>query len=224
MTTNDTLWKKFIQAIRFTSALLAVTVIAIAFSSACNGKETAVPISEIDSALASRAYPITDVSAGPFHIGAVIQHTMDGFEVDKSIEIKSLPGGMTIELTVYIYYIGNEGWVKITPQYDSVTGQVSNRIGEIYVYSDLFLTYKHIGAISSLGEFAKVYPDTNILCADEDNMYAVMTPQLPNVQFLLSGEHYIGDGHDRDSSTRGKLNVSDFKNNAHFHAILIRQQ
>ncbi|MCM1354798.1 MAG: hypothetical protein NC212_00150 [Staphylococcus sp.] len=178
-------------------------------------------VAQIDSVLVRRAYPITNVSAGPFCIGAVIQDTMDGFEVEKSIEIKTVSDEMAIEIPVYTYYIGNEGWVRVTPQYDAVTGYVSDNIGEIYVYSELFLTDKCIGVISSLEQFARVYPDMNIRYIGEDDIFSIGTPQLPNVQFLLGGDHYISMDHDTDSIQQGKLNIFDFEKNSHFDAVRI---
>lgn len=61
-----------------------------------------------DAALLSRAYPLTNASAGPFRIGAAIQDSIVGFEIEKSTEIKTVSEGMTIEIPIYTYYIGNE--------------------------------------------------------------------------------------------------------------------
>lgn len=216
----------------FSPAKLVVAVIALVLSSACNGRDKEmkhdITVSgttfAMDSALVSRAYPMTNVNAGPFMLDAVIQDKMDGFEVEKSTVCKTLSDGAEIGIPVYTYYIGNEGWVRITPQYDTVTGQARNNIGEIYVYSELFLTDKCIGAVSSLEEFASVYPDISIRYIDEDDMFAIVTSQLPNLQFLLEREHYIGTDHDSDSSARRKLNVSDFKESSRFCAIRICRQ
>lgn len=183
--------------------------------------EQPVVVAQIDTALVSRAYRITDVSAGPFSIGAVIQDTIDGFEVEKSTEIKTVSDEMTIEIPIYTYYIGNEGWVKITPQYDPTTGKMTDKVGEIFVYSDLFLTDKGIGAVSSLEDFDNTYPDINIRYIGEDDMFALQTSQMPNVQFLLRGEYYVGTEQDSMSSSHAKLNVSDFEENSYFAAIRI---
>ena len=61
------------------------------------------------------------------------------------------------ETPVYIYEIGNEGYVKVTPQYDTIANCTNDKIGEIFVYSDLFLTDKGVGAMSSVEEFASAY-------------------------------------------------------------------
>lgn len=114
--------------------------------------------------------------------------------------------------------------VKVTPQYDAETGQVNDTIGEIFVYSDLFLTDKGIGAISSIAEFAATYPDSGIRRADEEKLFIIETPHLHNVQFLLRDEYYIGTTPDSKSSVSGKLKVSDFKENSYFFAIRIRQE
>ena len=63
--------------------------------------EQPVVVAQIDTTLASRAYRITDVSAGPFSIGAVIQDTMDEFEVEKSTEIKTVSDEITIKIPIY---------------------------------------------------------------------------------------------------------------------------
>lgn len=177
----------------------------------------------IDTALVDRAYPMTNSSAGPFRLGAVIQDTIIGFEVEKSTEVKTLPEGKTMEIPIYTYYIGNEGWVRVTPQYDAVTGLVSDNTGEIYVYSELFMTDKCIGAVSSLEEFASAYSDITIRYVGECDMFAIETSQLPNVQFLLEREHYTGEEHDLNSSSGSALNVSDFEEKSHFYTIRISQ-
>ncbi|MCM1330982.1 MAG: hypothetical protein NC248_00055 [Bacteroides sp.] len=176
---------------------------------------------QIDSALVSRAYPMTNASVGPFRIGEVIRDTMDGFEVEKSIESKTVSEGVTIEMPIYTYYIGNEGWVRITPQYDTSTRQVSDKIGEIYVYSELFMTDKSIGATASLRQFAHTYPDLYIRYVYEDDMFAVVTPQLPDVQFLLGREHYTGREQDLRAASNSELNIRDFEENSYFDAIRI---
>ena len=58
----------------------------------------------------------------------------------ESLEKKMLPNGKIYETPVYIYEIGNEGYVKVTPQYDTIANCTNDKIGEIFVYSDLFLT------------------------------------------------------------------------------------
>lgn len=49
------------------------------------------------------------------------------------------------------------------------------------IYSDLFLTDKGIGAMSSLEEFAANYPDFRIRYMREAGIYVAETQQLKNV-------------------------------------------
>ncbi|MCM1071922.1 MAG: hypothetical protein NC210_06650 [[Clostridium] fimetarium] len=177
----------------------------------------------VDPGIAGRAYRLTNVSAGPFRLGEVIRDTIAGFEVETSTERETLPGGVEVEIRVNTYHIGNEGWVRVSPQFDPATGRVSDKTGEIYIYSDLFLTDNGVGPISSLEDLAHIYPDIKIRYIGKDGMFAFVTPQLPNVQFLLSGEHYIPAEHGYDPGANGKPRVSDFRGNAHFHAVRIRE-
>lgn len=156
-------------------------------------------------------YPIADSCAGPFRIGASVPGEVEGFVLTASYEDRE---GATTKIPVYTYEIGNEGWVRVTPQYDS-TGCATDKIGEIFVYSDLFLTDRGVGAMSSVEQFAAAYPDLDIRYADEDGMFIVESPRLRNVQFLLESEYYIGA--ERNSAP----NVSDFKEESYFTAIRI---
>lgn len=138
-------------------------------------------VAEINEDAAVEAYLIADSCAGPFRIDAVISEDMQGFDITKSQEEKLLPTGETCEIPVYIYEIGNEGWVKVTPQYDAATGGTIGKTNEILVYSDLFLTDKGIGAMSSLEEFAANYPDFRIRYMRDAGIYVAETQQLKNV-------------------------------------------
>ena len=57
----------------------------------------------------------------------------------------------------------------------------NRKTNEILVYSDLFLTDKGIGAMSSLEEFAANYPDFRIRYMREAGIYVAETQQLKNV-------------------------------------------
>lgn len=95
----------------------------------------------------------------------------------------------------YICEIGNEGWVRITPlpQPDGGTDDI---IGEIFVYSDLFVTDKGIGAMSTAEDFAEAYPDLHISRSADCGSYIFETPQPRNVHFLIKAEFYTGQGCD----------------------------
>ena len=165
------------------------------------------------------AYLITDSCAGPFSIGAVIPDSVEGFVMTKSHENKATPDKSTIAITSYNYEIGNEGRVIITPMYDSATGIATDKTGEIFIYSDLFLTDGGIGAMSSINQFASVYPDLTIRYAHEDSSFVVETPQLRNVQFLLDSELYIGTEPYSARPDSVILKISDFKEGTCFTAI-----
>lgn len=166
-------------------------------------------------------YTVSAGCAGPFKIGATIPEVLDGFTVMKSKEEKTLPdGGGVRDIPVYFYEIGNEGWVKISPQYDAATDCIIDRTSEIFIYSDLFLTDKGIGAMSSITEFAIAYPDFNIRYDNETEVYIAETPQLDNVQFIISDEYC----QDIQSSGCAGLKLSDFKDEAYFTAIRIIKQ
>lgn len=214
---------------RSPSCLFAAVAIAVCSvchagnnGNAANGNIASPPVDAIAryNADGHTVYLLADDAAGPFHLGAVIPNELKGFDVSRSKE-EATVSGKSLEIPVYIYEIGNEGWVKVTPQYDAETGRVNDRIGEIFVYSELFLTDKGIGAISSIAEFAATYPEFSIRRADEEKLFIVETPHLHNVQFLLRDEYYVGAAPDSKSSVSGKLKVSDFKKNSYFCAIRI---
>lgn len=204
-------------------------VITIAACSACGAggnnsnrsnddiaPEPVAVVAQADSVVAA-PYRIADDCAGPFHLGAAIPARAEGFVATEWHD----PDGGTPEIPAYVYEIGNEGWVRITPQYDPATGRANDRIGEILVYSDLFRTDRGIGAMSSVEEFAAAYPDFRIRQADEEGVFVVETPRLRNVRFLLQGEHYIGPTPDETSNAPAEPKVSDFREGACFTAILI---
>lgn len=177
---------------------------------------------EQNDAAAIEAYRIADRCAGPFMIDADIHEKLEGFEVMKSKEEKTLPTGETYEIPVYIYEIGNEGWVKVTPQHDATTGCTAGKINEILVYSDLFLTDKGIGAMSSVEEFAAAYPDFLIRYARDAESFVVETQELENVQFIINHEHYRGDDATLTTGESVELQVSDFEKESYFTAIRIK--
>lgn len=170
---------------------------------------------------AAAPYPIADDCAGPFRIGAVIPDNVDGFVVTERTEERTGPEGKTYTITVYTYEIGNEGWVGITPQYDPATGRANDRIGEIFVYSDLFLTDRGIGAMSSIEEFAAAYPDLRIRHAEDEGLFVVETPRLRNVGFLLQDAYYVGAHPDAAPGAPAGPEVADFRKGACFTAIRI---
>lgn len=167
-------------------------------------------------------YLISDSCAGPFNLDAPIPDEVEGFEMTESVEDRVLSDGKLINIPVYRYEIGNEGWVRITPQYDLTTGgDMADRVGGIFVYSDLFLTDRGIGAMSSIEEFAASYPDFKIRYAEDENLFIVETPQLRNVQFLMEGECFAGEDQTPSSGVLDGLDVADFKENSCFIAIRI---
>lgn len=220
---------------------LLFEVIAIAACSACGSGSTASAgssngsghnssiASELTVAVAENVsesvgrYLIADSSAGPFRIGAVIPHEAEGFVVTEWSEEQVDSEAERREITTYTYEIGNEGWVKITPQYNAATGCANDRIGEIFIYSDLFLTDRGIGAMSSIEEFAAAYPDFDIRHADDDKLFIVETPRLRNVQFLVKDEYYIGADRNPASSASVRPKVADFRQKTCFTAIRIRR-
>lgn len=184
-----------------------------------HGDRASVAAFAQNDSVSVETYPIADDCAGPFRIGAAIPKKADGFVVAELREETIDAKGDTCRITVYVYEIGNEGWVKVTPQYDAASGCANGRIGEIFVYSDLFLTGKGIGAMSSIEAFAAAYPDFEIRYADE--RFMVETPQLRNVRFLLEKECCIGTEIGLFSSGSVNPKISDFKARSCFTAIRI---
>lgn len=182
------------------------------------GGAVVVEQNEVD---AVEAYLIADRCAGPFRIDAVVPEKLEGFDVRKSKEEKILPTGKTRVTPVYIYEIGNEGWVKVTPQYDATTGCTTDKTSEIFVYSDLFLTDKGIGTMSSVEEFAAAYPDFLIRYVHDAKLFVAETQELENVQFVINDEYYRGDDVTLASNESVELQVSDFEKESYFTAIRI---
>lgn len=188
----------------------------IAKSKDGEGRTVAAEQNEI---AAVETYRITDRSAGPFMIDAVIPEKLEGFDVTKSLEEKILPTCETREIPVYIYEIGNEGWVKVTPQHDATTGCTTGKTSEILIYSDLFLTDKGIGAMSSVEDFAAAYPDFIIRYVHDAELFVAETQELKNVQFIINNEYYCGDDATLASSESVEFQVSDFEKESYFTAI-----
>lgn len=138
------------------------------------------------------AYLITDSCAGPFRIGAAIPDSVSGFTLSRSEETVTLPDGTAARVPAYTYEIGNEGWVRVTPAYDPATGLSDGRVGRILVYSDLFLTDRGIGAMSSVRDFADAYPDLHVDPSGDDGLSAFHTPSLPDVWFLIDSDLETG--------------------------------
>ncbi len=168
-----------------------------------------------------KAYLVSDSCAGPFRIGAGIQEKIEGFDVTKSQEEVILPIGEICEIPVYIYEIGNEGWVKVSSEYDATTGYITGKISEIWVYSDLFLTDKGIGAMSAVEEFYVAYSDFLIRYLSDAELFVAETQQLKNVQFVIDNEYYCGDSATLSSGKSVELQVSDFRKESYFTAIRI---
>lgn len=185
--------------------------------------ETADEAITDDSTDGFATYLIADRSAGPFKLGDIIPEDPDGFSMSVSEEVRADSEGKAVRIPAYTYEIGNEGWVKITPLPDPSPEHERGRIGWIYVYSDLFLTEKGIGAMSSVRDFAAAYPDLDISYDAGNEVFIIETPQLPDVRFLLDREHYAGDLTGSDSGINAGLKVSDFRENACFTAIRIGQ-
>lgn len=170
--------------------------------------------------LTDAPYLIADDCAGPFRLGTPMPERIEGFAVT-SIEAEAdaaphrRPG--------YICEIGNEGWVRITPL-PHPDGGTDDIIGEIFVYSDLFVTDKGIGAMSTAEDFAEAYPDLHISRSADCGLYIFETPQLRNVHFLLKAEFYAGQGCDSDPAGEPAPTISDFKPNSCFSAIVIGQR
>ncbi len=168
------------------------------------------------------AYLVSDSCAGPFRIGCGIPEEEKGFVRTESHEIYTFPSGKTNEIPVYIYEIGNEGRVKVMPQYDdTIAGCVSDKIGEIFVDSDLFLTDKGIGAMSSMEEFVAAYPDSHISYMCDAELFVIETPRLKNVQFVINSEYYQGDDAVLASNGSVELQAADFRKESYFTAIRI---
>lgn len=111
--------------------------------------------------------------------------------------------------------------MKITPQFDVTSGDVSDKTGEIIVNSDLFVTDKGIGAMSSLREFAAAYPDLRISYDSEAELFVVETLRLRNVQFVIGGEYYQGNDSVFASEASCELQLDDFKDQSYFTIIRI---
>lgn len=183
-------------------------------------EDKAIAIEQNES-YAAKAYTIADSCAGPFRIGSGIPEKVEGFVRMDSHEKKTLPNGDICEIPIYIYEIGNEGRVKILPQYNTTSACVNDSIGVILVYSDLFLTDNGIGAMSSIEEFAAAYPDFRISYTGKTKLFVVETPRLKNVQFIIDNEYYQGDDSVPTSNESVGLQVSDFRKETYFTAIRI---
>lgn len=206
--------------LRCTFAVLALSVCAVCGAGGSTDiAALSAGVSAQPDSVAVEPYRIADNCAGPFRLGAAIPERVEGFVTTEWREDRIDPEGRRCEMPVYIYEIGNEGWVKITPQYDRTAGRANDRIGEIYVYSDLFLTDRGIGAMSSIGEFAAAYPDFRIRYERGGRVFVAETPRLRNVQFIIDDEYYRGREAVLTSGESCELQISDFREATCFTAI-----
>lgn len=211
--------------------LIPLAAIALLAASACNAvgdkssgahNDTAaapVAMATQNNVVPDDLYLITNGSAGPFTLGAPVPDRLEGFLVTEATDSKIDSEGQTFRLPVHIYEIGNEGWVKITPRHNPAKGCTTGEIGEIFIYSDLFLTDRGIGAMSSVEEFAAAYPDFTIEYSDFEELFIVSAPQLRNVQFLINDDCYNGARPIPSQQSSEGLKTSDFKANSCFTAI-----
>lgn len=170
--------------------------------------------------LSSRCYKLSDNCAGPFRVGGVIPDKVDGLVITKTFENRSFCG-KEFMILVYVYEIGNEGTVKVIPRYDPSTGRAEEKIGEIIVNSDLFLSESGIGAVSSMEEFVTAYPDFRIVYEHDTDRFYIETPGLKNVRFMISDEYYCGTDAIRSSAVDVELKISDFNEQSYFSVICI---
>lgn len=80
---------------------------------AANGNIASSPVNAIAryNADGHTVYFLADDCAGPFHLGAVIPNKLEGFNVSRSKQEVNV-AGKSLEVPIYIYEIGNEGWLK----------------------------------------------------------------------------------------------------------------
>lgn len=153
-------------------------------------------------------YDITNDKAGDFGIGDAIPTSSDDYMVEeKTVLIQSEEG--PYEETIHSVSNTDEELMVITPEYDYETGEYTDNIGEINVYSDRFQTAEGIGVGSSLEEFMETYTDFSIWYTYVSDMYVIETEQY-NAQFILDGKGFEGD---IDSFAAGEMfdvSASDF--------------
>ncbi len=155
-------------------------------------------------------YRISDKSAGDFKIGDPVPSLSSEPLNIKSETRTETAEGETYEETFYMVSQNGEALLELLPGYDE-TGDQTNNIGEIVVFSAQFKTDKGIGTGATLEEFIKTYPQYKLWYTYVSGMYVVETEGLA-VQFILNGDDFTGKA--EITSDMIMLNPSDFKPNA----------
>lgn len=187
----------------------------------CNdqGKQAAPPegnapstplVEETDSAAEAEQLLIRGNSAGEFKIGAPIPTSLEDYSINREQQVRTTEEGPTEE-TVVTVSRGNEKILEILPAIDLNTGESTEDIGELRLFSENFRTDKGIGVNSTLAEFIQAYPEYKIWYTYVSERYVVETEEV-EAQFLLKAEDFIGEM--EVNSVMTPLEKEDFKEGA----------
>lgn len=173
-------------------------------------KEVGLTRKEEKKSIETVNYRVSDKSAGDFKIGDPIPSPSSEPLNIKSETRTETAEGETYEETIYMISRNGEALLELLSGYNE-TGDETNNIGEIVVFSAQFKTAKGIGIGSTLEEFIKTYPKYKLWYTYVSGMYVVETEGLA-VQFILSADDFTGKT--EITSDMIMLNPSDFKPNA----------
>ena len=167
-------------------------------------------VEEKDSSAEGQGFLIKGHSAGEFKIGAPIPTSLEDYTISREQQVRTTEEGPTEE-TVITVSRGNEKILEILPAIDLNTGESTEDIGEMRIFSEQFRTEKGIGVNSTLEEFIQAYPEYKIWYTYVSDMYVVETEEV-EAQFLLKAEDFTGEM--KVDSVMTPLEKGDFKEGA----------
>lgn len=158
---------------------------------------------------------VTGDGAGIFNLSAPIPRELEDYEIEKTTGTR-LAEGMEIEETLFTISKNGEKVLILKPQFDPMTGKFNDKIGEIIILSEDFKTKEGIGVNSTLEEFLKTYPESEVWFTYVSDRYVVESPEM-EAQFILNKEDFTGEV--EINSAQVTLKPSDFKQGARIEKI-----
>ena len=148
-------------------------------------------------------------------IGNTMPEEIVGYKLIKSV--KTLEEGNE-EPIVKVLENGSEV-IELSYAYDSVNEKFTNKIGEILIFSDIFIATNNISVNSTIEDFIANYSKYSIWYSYVSNIFVIETKNN-NIQFLLDENSYIGKS-DLFESDMVELKKEDFIKNTKIKAIRI---
>ena len=166
----------------------------------------------------SPAYLISERSVGEFMMGQEINlpYPSDTYTVERERR-EGIVDGEVYEIVEYHVFEDGKEVLRFQPDYDESINDFSNKINEIFIYSEKYKTKEGIGINSTIEDFMKCYQNYRIRWAYMSDVYVLESDDVGrNLQFFLDSSDFISEP-DFDNSPK----PSDFKENTKIIEIYI---